>query len=820
MISSELNKLQVTLTSATQAIPVNFYFFTKDELLVLNTSASDGSNVTLTLNTDYTVTGAGNESGGTVTMVSGTVGDTVTIMRKVPATQNTDYTFNGAFTATSHESALDKLTMRSQQIEESISRAIRLRKDELGSDSFELPSLGDRKGKLLRFNATTGNPEAEDISVIVTDGDLVVASTKAGLESVNTSDLADGQLAVVRGRSFDYDGGEGYFFLDKSGDLGASAEDGGTIYAASGGTNWYWRRKITDHINLKWWGAVGDDTTNDTDAIRNCFAALKANITIPRRLFVPSGTYRIVFDQAFSGSIDGFGLFEVPNGTTMFGEGMTLSVFNSIGHVSGSSPENPYNTFELFGDTTILDIHFKSDADRNNYAYQALDNGFHLINLNNGGLTTARNYHISRCKFSDTGNQGVHGNGVNVCFINECVFEYTGNGGANISANHLTFTNNYIYHCEGFEGAQGDSSASGGFIRIDNNIFRKPYGAGISAGGWNSDNVPATAMSVCGNTIDLSEHDSSTTYDGIVIAANWAHGKVIGNYIRGPQSGGAVGAIGLNVAQTANRGFKNILISDTIIFDFYQGLTINGGDGVDTSVVKLLGNDIHATGSTALDCVSGLHTVIARGNSFVTDANNACIELGAGTGCIYDISPTSNYFKTASADMRTVNPNATASSGYYQTNQYDLWDSAMGSDIKELVRTWNGSGSTSVGWWKQEMAGKMYWGGGGTFDTTLYRNAADELKTDDSFEAAGSLTAGTTLSVGTNAAVGGTLTTTGNATFNGNLEMGECTWGGDHIIIGGASGIHIWVDGTTDLRIKSGSAPTSDTDGTVVGTQT
>jgi hypothetical protein len=41
------------------------------------------------------------------------------------------------------------------------------------------------------------------------------------------------------------------------------------------------------------------------------------------------------------------------------------------------------------------------------------------------------------------------------------------------------------------------------------------------------------------------------------------------------------------------------------------------------------------------------------------------------------------------------------------------------------------------------------------------------------------------------------------------------TWDGPHPILGGN---HLWVDATGDLRIKA-SAPTSDLDGTIVGTQ-
>lgn len=41
-------------------------------------------------------------------------------------------------------------------------------------------------------------------------------------------------------------------------------------------------------------------------------------------------------------------------------------------------------------------------------------------------------------------------------------------------------------------------------------------------------------------------------------------------------------------------------------------------------------------------------------------------------------------------------------------------------------------------------------------------------------------------------------------------------WNGDHIVLGI---YHLWVDATGALRIKN-SAPASDLDGTVVGTQT
>jgi hypothetical protein len=46
------------------------------------------------------------------------------------------------------------------------------------------------------------------------------------------------------------------------------------------------------------------------------------------------------------------------------------------------------------------------------------------------------------------------------------------------------------------------------------------------------------------------------------------------------------------------------------------------------------------------------------------------------------------------------------------------------------------------------------------------------------------------------------------------LDVGS-SWSSSHLIMGA---YHLWVDSTGDLRIKNG-APSSDTDGTVVGVQ-
>lgn len=93
----------------------------------LEVTKSDGSTDTLlTLNTDYKVTGAGQQSGQVILTQPLAVGYTLTIERVVPLTQLADYVQGDAFPAETHEKALDKLTMITQQLERGLPLPVNL----------------------------------------------------------------------------------------------------------------------------------------------------------------------------------------------------------------------------------------------------------------------------------------------------------------------------------------------------------------------------------------------------------------------------------------------------------------------------------------------------------------------------------------------------------------------------------------------------------------------------------------------------------------------------------------------------------------------
>lgn len=68
--------------------------------------------------------------------------------------------------------------------------------------------------------------------------------------------------------------------------------------AASDGARGVWQRVIDGDLNLRWWGAVGDGATDDSDALAAAMAMVahapfEERFEAQRALYVPPGTYRL-----------------------------------------------------------------------------------------------------------------------------------------------------------------------------------------------------------------------------------------------------------------------------------------------------------------------------------------------------------------------------------------------------------------------------------------------------------------------------------------------------------------------------------------------
>jgi hypothetical protein len=196
-VSSTTVKNSYSGNSSTTVFAYSFKIFADSDLQVIIRS-STGAETTKTLTTHYTVSGAGDASGGNVTFTSGNTpatGETVVIRRGVPQTQAIDYIANDPFPAESHEEGLDRATMTTQQVQEELDRSIKLsRTNTMTSTEFTVGAT-DRANKVLAFDnsgeisvtqelGTFKGSDATVTTAAYVQRDIIKSTTAAQLNNV------------------------------------------------------------------------------------------------------------------------------------------------------------------------------------------------------------------------------------------------------------------------------------------------------------------------------------------------------------------------------------------------------------------------------------------------------------------------------------------------------------------------------------------------------------------------------------------------------------------------------------------------------------
>ena len=200
-VSTTESRIGYNGNGATTVFAVPFRFLENSDLIVTLVDASLNQFVK-TLDTDYTVTGAGDDAGGSITMmVAPATGQQLVIVREVPLTQETDYISGDPFPAETHERALDKLTMISQRLESLISRSIRLSDADLLVTSTILPAPSP--GSSLIWNLTgTGLVNGVSSGSFVGLSpymEVVLGSVDAAEALTNLTAAADAEVVKLTG---------------------------------------------------------------------------------------------------------------------------------------------------------------------------------------------------------------------------------------------------------------------------------------------------------------------------------------------------------------------------------------------------------------------------------------------------------------------------------------------------------------------------------------------------------------------------------------------------------------------------------------------
>ena len=162
-----------TGNGATATYTYSFRIFASSDLKVTKTDTS-GVSTTLTLTTDYTVTGVNSTSGGTITLTAGNLPSNylLTIRFQRSIQQATDLRNQGGYFASTHENKFDETTRYAQQLQDQADRSLKLPETEAGTAAkTTLPTATSRASKFLGFDSS-GNP----IAAAGTSADLTPVS--------------------------------------------------------------------------------------------------------------------------------------------------------------------------------------------------------------------------------------------------------------------------------------------------------------------------------------------------------------------------------------------------------------------------------------------------------------------------------------------------------------------------------------------------------------------------------------------------------------------------------------------------------------------
>lgn len=328
-VQTNTNVASFNGNGVTQIFPIAFKFNNDTDLVVLLVDDATGSASLLTLNSDYTVSGEGDEEGGLINVVvAPATGKRLKVTRVVDILQLTDLRNQGKFFAEIHEDALDLLTMIAQQHESGINSSLRVAESD--PEPARIPAVAQRANKILSFDAA-GNPQVvapvndsstelrQQLADGITDGDgaaligratvaidsisallsakqdasqlLEVKSYHGGWAALLTGPIGGGTFTWVSSRSkADHNGGT---VIDPTAPFPASWSDQTQLAAwfdsANAGSG-CWVRVYSGTIHSEWFGAFGDATTNDTIALN---ALLSSAMDKQRVQFYPA-TYSVV----------------------------------------------------------------------------------------------------------------------------------------------------------------------------------------------------------------------------------------------------------------------------------------------------------------------------------------------------------------------------------------------------------------------------------------------------------------------------------------------------------------------------------------------
>jgi hypothetical protein len=191
---------RVVYTGSAGVGPYSFTF----EVLA-NTDIQVYKNTTLlTLTTNYTVTINANGTGSVTLVVAATGTDTITIVGDRAIQRATDFVTGGDLFANTLNDEFDSLVIFAQQVDEKADRGLKAPVTDPTDVNMVLPVKATRKGTVLAFDSTTGDPVAgpalDSVTTVIAQS-ANINTVATNIASVNTVAGNNTNVTTVAGVS-------------------------------------------------------------------------------------------------------------------------------------------------------------------------------------------------------------------------------------------------------------------------------------------------------------------------------------------------------------------------------------------------------------------------------------------------------------------------------------------------------------------------------------------------------------------------------------------------------------------------------------------
>lgn len=446
-VSTQVSRNEYTGNGATTQYDFTFRILDKSHLLVQTLDTSENI-VTLTLGTDYTVTGVNRYNGGKVVLTSALpAGYKISIERSTPVTQEASIRNQGGFFPEIHEDAFDKLTMLVQQAYGWWS-GLSLRKPSWLANYYD--ALNNRIRNLR--DPSQAQDAATKRYTDVLYNDAIIHADENFNKSVRVTDSSIPSLPAIASRrnkilAFNNEGNP-IVVLPESGsaadvliELGSSAIPGSSLIMHSDG------KTVEQHINIlnrrTNFVMPEDFPGTDTEQLLAANSYAKANsinfVLQPGKTYVLTGSVGLDIDLGYfsfgcpfgRASIDATGFTgdapiwvhssapysvgyrvhsNIMRGVSVVG---SLKGTGQAGIIIGNKNNNANGTYN--GDCNIMHCSFKNFdklllATNSTWRYKFTDCGFtteltgttHALHFPAGLLDSGESISFDNCKIYDT----------------------------------------------------------------------------------------------------------------------------------------------------------------------------------------------------------------------------------------------------------------------------------------------------------------------------------------------------------------------------------------------------------------------------------